>query len=370
MRQSHLQRDLDSWKGSGPGSQMSSLWLPKEQNCVSVFLWLSNGSSTFLSSRSMTSITEFLDFHPLVRIVLVSACLVALRTFNRSWTSVVTPPKVHCQRRSKEDRKLDKKYKQEAIDKAIQRRESQLQQKRTKAPAKVSRQIRRVKTKDQYSFLICKPVKKDQTGFAGKQYSVGPKTSLPVELTSAPLVVGCGDVFAQGYTRYYHIPHLPHAAQIKAMLLRLAHEFEPLLQRRGYKVLSVSEWCCCCDGLDYGELGGQHKRLAKGRRINGIDQNGCGGYNQTMYGNRGKFVHRIHLRLRSPKNHWAVYPYSKIRRTMCHELAHCVHHNHSNAFYQAMDEIEQEVDGKYTDYDVIDGGFNIYGSSMGRLRGF
>jgi len=62
-------------------------------------------------------------------------------------------------------------------------------------------------------------------------------------------------VYDDGLTVFRHMPHLPQADLAAAMLQRLAQEFMPILRERGYNVRSVSEFCCCGDGLDY-ELGG------------------------------------------------------------------------------------------------------------------
>jgi hypothetical protein len=47
------------------------------------------------------------------------------------------------------------------------------------------------------------------------------------------------------------IPKLPNASQAESLLLRVVREFQPIIARRGYNVASISEMCCCNDGLDF-----------------------------------------------------------------------------------------------------------------------
>ena len=132
-----------------------------------------------------------------------------------------------------------------------------------------------------------------------------------------------------------HIPALPQADAALAMLRRLHHEFYPILERRGYPVLSLSEVCCCGDGLDHSS---KHKK--RKRRI--VSKNILG-YNQTMFG-RGtrRKSHTIHLRLRPAHNHNVLFSYEEVAGTMCHELAHCQHGPHNAIFYKLMDDIQEQ----------------------------
>mmetsp|Transcript_37306 Transcript_37306/g.111739 ORF Transcript_37306/g.111739 Transcript_37306/m.111739 type:complete len:715 (-) Transcript_37306:168-2312(-) len=132
------------------------------------------------------------------------------------------------------------------------------------------------------------------------------------------------------------IPGLPSSNAAAALLDRVRSEFLPLARRRGWNVLSVSEMCCCGDGLDHAPT--SHGRSRRKRRV---APSNVWGYNMTSFGRGGK-VHRIHLRLRDPRNHARILPYEDVVGTMSHELAHCVHGPHSVKFYKLMDEIQEQ----------------------------
>lgn len=214
----------------------------------------------------------------------------------------------------------------------------------------------------------CQPASPDQTNNRESTFSA---TNFSTNQNDSNHV---GPIYESGVTRYYHIPHLPKAEKTMEMLIRIAKEFEPILTRRGYQVYSVSEMCCCCDGLDTGELAGHRRRVQAGQKISGVEQHQCGGYNRTMRRARGKTRHSIHLRMRHPKNHSMVRSYAEIVTTMCHELAHCEQQNHSDKFYDLMDEIKQEylrlMSGAppLEEYAQSNGGFDIYQPSTGAFR--
>lgn len=126
-----------------------------------------------------------------------------------------------------------------------------------------------------------------------------------------------------------HIPTLPSAEQAKALLERVVREFEPIAQQRGYNILSVSEFCCCNDGLDF-----EPHRKRKIRKA----ANNLWGYNQTTWAGRSK-AHSIHLRLRHAQSHSRFHEYEDVAGTMAHELAHCEHGPHNDKFYKLMDDI-------------------------------
>jgi DNA-dependent metalloprotease WSS1 len=128
-----------------------------------------------------------------------------------------------------------------------------------------------------------------------------------------------------------HMPSLSQADHAASLLQRIHREFFPIVQRRGYSVLSVSEMCCCGDGLD-AAAGGRKKRRPQPHNILG--------YNQTRFGRTN--THTIHLRLRQPTNHRVFYDYDDIAGTMSHELAHCEVSPHSAKFYRLMDEIQEQ----------------------------
>ncbi|KAI2510819.1 WLM domain [Fragilaria crotonensis] len=139
-----------------------------------------------------------------------------------------------------------------------------------------------------------------------------------------------------------HIPLLPQADACLQLLRRIHHEFYPIVQRRGYQVLSLSELCCCGDGLDHDienhDSTQQNGRKRRKRRIRAVTNKNILGYNQS----RGDGRHTIHLRLRDAKNHAILMSYEQVAGTMAHELAHCVHGPHSASFYKLMDEIQEQ----------------------------
>jgi hypothetical protein len=128
-----------------------------------------------------------------------------------------------------------------------------------------------------------------------------------------------------------HIPHLSDADTSLRLLTRIHNEFYPIVERRGYKVLSLSEMCCCGDGLDYDESKKRKRKLRKAG-LNVL------GYNVT-HPNR---THTIHLRLRDVRNHDRLFSYEEVAGTMAHELAHCLHGPHDAKFYKLMDEIQEQ----------------------------
>jgi hypothetical protein len=139
-----------------------------------------------------------------------------------------------------------------------------------------------------------------------------------------------------------HIPGLPLDDVCEQTLKRIHQEYLPIIQRRGYHVLSISEMCCCGDGLDHAtapsttKRGGRRKQQRKLRK----QSNNVWGYNMTRFG-RPK-THTIHLRLRDPQNHARLLPWEDVAGTMGHELSHCVHQNHGAGFYKLMEEILEE----------------------------
>ncbi|CAB9511282.1 WLM domain [Seminavis robusta] len=112
----------------------------------------------------------------------------------------------------------------------------------------------------------------------------------------------------------------------KALLERIHQEFLPLLQKRGYNVQSVSEMCCCGDGLPKSK----------------IMESNVLGYNRTTIRGRHNKSHTIHLRLRQPHNHDVFFDYESISGTMSHELAHCEIAPHNARFYKLMEEIQDQ----------------------------
>ena len=155
--------------------------------------------------------------------------------------------------------------------------------------------------------------------------------------SSQPSSLGKATIMTFDSLRVAHIPTLPSADSAKAMLERVCKEFEPIVKRRGYNVKSVSEMCCCFDGLDFTPKTGER---SKGRKCRVMAHN-VWGYNQTM--TRGRYKsHTVHLRLRHPRSHDRLLLYEDVAGTMAHELAHCEIGPHNDAFNKLMDEILEE----------------------------
>lgn len=127
----------------------------------------------------------------------------------------------------------------------------------------------------------------------------------------------------------HHIPNLLSDKVCEDTFNRIHQEFLPIIQRRKFNVKSISELCCCGDGLDHTK--GKRRKLRK-------MANNVLGYNMTRWHGRSK-THTIHLRLRNPKNHNQLFPWEDVAGTMAHELSHCVHGPHNAAFYKLMEEI-------------------------------
>lgn len=160
-------------------------------------------------------------------------------------------------------------------------------------------------------------------------------------------------VYDDGFVMFRNMFQLPNADQTASTLRRLAQEFIPIIRQRQYNVTSVSEFCCCGDGMDY-QFGGQSLSVRPGERISGHESERVMGYNRVLlpngkYRNSGKqyfhidperYTSSIHLRLRSPYDHTQLIPYELVCENFCHELAHCVYHDHSAEFYALMRDIQ------------------------------
>jgi hypothetical protein len=175
-----------------------------------------------------------------------------------------------------------------------------------------------------------------------------PASTAPlIDQPNPPIPMPPMPVFDDGMTCFRHIPHLPHADSAAAILKRLAREFMPIIRQRGYDVRSVSEFCCCGDGLDC-QLGGRRFCVVRrGGRIAGHDESTVGGYNLLEQQSRrsqrvSQRVHTIHVRLRSSNNHEYLLPYKQAVRTMAHELAHCIYRHHEMTFHALMQELLEQ----------------------------
>jgi DNA-dependent metalloprotease WSS1 len=140
----------------------------------------------------------------------------------------------------------------------------------------------------------------------------------------------------------YHLPNLIHEKLARNLLERIVQEFSPIISRRQYNVVSISEMCCCGDGLDF-----QVNNDGKHRRKLRLMSNNIWGYNQSSSWRNGSHrysssSHTIHIRLRHPTDHTRLLPYEDVAGTLAHELAHCVHSPHNQHFYKLMDDILDE----------------------------
>lgn len=158
-------------------------------------------------------------------------------------------------------------------------------------------------------------------------------------------------VFDDGMTSFRHIPSLPDADEAAALLRQLARDFVPILRQRGHDVVTVSEFCCCGDGLDY-QLGGRAWTVRPGTtRIAGHEAANVAGYNRLHNNNERTRRNAkasasscsIHLRLRSPDNHNDLRTsYQELCEHMAHEVAHCVYRHHGPEFHQLMRDVQEQ----------------------------
>jgi hypothetical protein len=166
-------------------------------------------------------------------------------------------------------------------------------------------------------------------------------------------------VHTDGVTVFRIIPTLPSPDMTTDTLSRIAHEFLPIIHRRGYRIRSVSEFYAengkgkDSDGLDY-ELGGRNRSIQPGDKIQGHELSHTLGYNAIATRGRGPASggwnarmrpdhdHTIHLRLRHPDNVDCFFTYDEVVHTMAHELAHCVHRHHGDSFFELMRDILEE----------------------------
>eukprot|EP00911_Craspedida_sp_UC1_P001493 UC1_evm3s1127 len=101
-----------------------------------------------------------------------------------------------------------------------------------------------------------------------------------------------------------------------AMLLRAAHQVEPIMRKRGWRVGHLAEFCPKSPQL----LG---LNVNRGQKINVRLRPGSGGGNNSSSG---------------------FYPFESVLGTLLHELCHNVHGNHSAEFYTLLDEITAECE--------------------------
>jgi hypothetical protein len=180
----------------------------------------------------------------------------------------------------------------------------------------------------------------------------------------------------KGLRSTQHIPNLPNEKHAEAMLERLRREFHPLAQARGYTIPTLTEMCCCSDGIHHykttttkttstGRAVTRTRKLYGRRRFRRMSNN-VQGYN---YGNGRGGKHEIHLRLRRPSSH-TFYSYEHVAGVMIHELTHCEIGPHSADFYQLMDDIADQFNRYMEKGIVVDKqGFPLLQDQAHRLGG-
>jgi len=160
-----------------------------------------------------------------------------------------------------------------------------------------------------------------------------------------------------------HIPNLVNNEKCAEMLERLRAEFGPIVERRGWRVLTLTEMCCCGDGDAHFPSGGNNKKRRGRGRIMGHN---VGGYNMARGDARTSLG--IHIRLRRPKSHTLI-PYEEVRDVMAHELAHIRHGPHSAEFYELMQEIVMQHAKFVSSGQVLDKDGFPMGDKAHRLGG-
>jgi DNA-dependent metalloprotease WSS1 len=154
--------------------------------------------------------------------------------------------------------------------------------------------------------------------------------------------------------KVYHIPKLHNDVYAKQLLNRVVQEFLPILQRRQYNVRSISELCCCNDGLDFqhehdlqeandnnGTKQTTKSKRRRRRKIRKVADN-IWGYNRTSFSYGQQREHTIHIRLRHTADHTKFLLYEDVAGTLAHELSHCEFGPHDAKFFKLMDDILEE----------------------------
>lgn len=159
--------------------------------------------------------------------------------------------------------------------------------------------------------------------------NVGESTNISHQQQPLPFPVCC-------------ISKLPNEKLAETLLQRVVREFVPIISRRKYNVASISEMCCCGDGLD-----AEPTAAGRRRRKRRVMSANILGYNQTSFGGRGANngndkTHTIHIRLRHASDHARFMQYEDVAGTLAHELSHCEFGPHNDKFYKLMDEILDE----------------------------
>ena len=138
-----------------------------------------------------------------------------------------------------------------------------------------------------------------------------------------------------------HIPTLPNEKEARRILDQLAAEFGPIIERRGWRVLALTEMCCCGDGDAHINTSSSSSncRIRRSKGRGRIMSHNVQGYNMARGDSKTSLG--IHIRLRRVKSH-SLLPYSDIAGVMAHELAHIRIGAHSANFYELMEEIASQ----------------------------
>jgi hypothetical protein len=151
-------------------------------------------------------------------------------------------------------------------------------------------------------------------------------TTIIVQSPSFPIPSGFDGIQAVSA-----MSNLPGHEQALEELQRLCREFEPVVRARGWKVLALTEMCCCGDGDEF-----------LPRRTSSPKPSHVGGY--CVSTGDGRTALGIHIRLRPAGScqYARFFPYEQLVSTMAHELAHIAVSPHNDEFYRVMAAIEQE----------------------------
>ncbi|XP_030471266.1 DNA-dependent metalloprotease WSS1 [Syzygium oleosum] len=103
----------------------------------------------------------------------------------------------------------------------------------------------------------------------------------------------------------------PAEDEARKILQRIAHQVQPIMRKRRWRVKLLSEFC------------------PTNARLLGL--------------NVGRGVH-VKLRLRRPNRDDCFYPYDQVLDTMLHELCHNAHGPHDAKFYKLWDELRKECE--------------------------
>lgn len=132
-------------------------------------------------------------------------------------------------------------------------------------------------------------------------------------VSTAPVTSSRASGFGLGIHSIAVIPDLPGSAQVYRELERLRDEFDPIVKARGWKVLNLTEMCCCGDG----DKSLPSSTASKRRQ----EQDDVLGY--CVSPNDNRIAQGIHIRCRvanSCRDGLRLYPYAELVQTMVRSL--------------------------------------------------